>query len=39
MRPPMIADVPGLDQKASLFERFKQFTRMIVSVPKAEVDK
>jgi hypothetical protein len=39
MRPRAIAGVPGLDPKASPFERFQQFARMIVSVPKAEADR
>jgi len=39
VRPRTISRVPGLDPKASPSERFQQFARMIVSVPKAEADK
>ena len=39
MRPRAISGVPGLDPKASPFERFQEFARMIVSVPKAEADR
>ena len=39
MRPRAIQGVPGLNSDASPFERFQQFARMIVSVPKAEADK
>jgi hypothetical protein len=38
MRPRAISGVPGLDPKASAFERFEKFVRMIISVPKAEAD-
>lgn len=39
MRPRAIQTVPGLDPNASPFERFKEFARRIISVPKEEADK
>jgi hypothetical protein len=39
MRPRAIQDVPGLDPKASPFERFRQFAATIARIPKAEADK
>jgi hypothetical protein len=39
MRPCAIQGVPELDSKATPFERFEQFARLIVRVPKAEADK
>ena len=39
MRPRAIQGVPGLNPNGSPSERFEQFARMIVRVPKAEADK
>lgn len=39
MRPRAIQNVPGLDSNASPFERFQEFARRLVQVPKAEADK
>lgn len=39
MRPRAIQSVPGLKSDDSPSERFEQFARMIVSVPKAEADR
>ena len=39
MRPRAIQDVPGLKADSSPSERFEQFARMIISVPKAEADR
>ena len=39
MRPRAIQTVPGLNPDSSPFERFREFARMIVSVPKAEADR
>jgi hypothetical protein len=38
MRPRSMQDVPGLDPNASPYERFRQFARLIVAVPKTEVE-
>jgi hypothetical protein len=39
MRPRAISGIPaGLDEHSSPGERFEKFVRMIVSVPKVEVD-
>jgi len=38
MRPRAIQSVPGLDPNLSPGERFEQFARMIVRVPKQEAD-
>jgi hypothetical protein len=38
MRPRAIQTVPGLDPNASPFERLKEFARMIIRVPKTEVE-
>ena len=39
MRPRAIQSVPGLDPSATPFERFEQLARLIVAVPKSEVEK
>lgn len=39
MRPRAVQSVPGLDPNATPFERFEQFARLIVAVPKSEVEK
>ena len=39
MRPRAIQSVPGLDPDGSPFERFQQFARLIVAVPKTELEK
>lgn len=39
MRPRAIQGVPGLDPGASPFERFERFARLIIAVPKSEVEK
>jgi len=39
MRPRAIQTVPGLKAESSPGERFMDFSRMIVSVPKAEADR
>jgi hypothetical protein len=39
MRPRLITEVPGLDPKASPFERFQKFVQLIAAVPKAEADR
>ena len=39
MRPRAIQSVPGLDPSATPFERFAQFARLIVAVPKTELEK
>lgn len=39
MRPRAIQSVPGLDPKASPAQRFEQFSRMLVAVPKSELEK
>lgn len=36
MRPRAIQSVPGLDPSGTPFERFRQFAKMIVAVPKIE---
>lgn len=36
MRPRSIQSVPGLDPNGTPFERFRQFAKMIVAVPKTE---
>jgi hypothetical protein len=38
VRPRAIQSVPGLDPHGSPFERFKQFARLIVRIPKDEAD-
>lgn len=39
MRPRAIHSVPGLDAAATPFERFEQFARRIIAVPRSEVEK
>lgn len=39
MRPRSIQGVPGLDPKASPFERFTQFVKVIAQVSKVEADR
>jgi hypothetical protein len=39
MRPRSFQSVPGLDPEATPFERLQEFARMIVAVPKSEVEK
>lgn len=39
MRPRAIQSVPGLDPAGSPFERFRQFARLLVKVPKAEMER
>jgi len=39
VRPRAIQTVPGLPPDGSPFERFREFARMIVSVPKSEADR
>jgi hypothetical protein len=36
VRPRSIQSVPGLDPTGTPFERFRQFAKMIVAVPKTE---
>ena len=38
MRPRAIQGVPGLDPNATPFERFERFARLIVAVPKTELE-
>ena len=38
MRPRAIQSVPGLDPRATPFERFERFARIIAAVPKSEVE-
>jgi hypothetical protein len=38
MRSRAIQEVPGLDVASSPFDRFRQFAKRIVSVPKEEAD-
>jgi hypothetical protein len=39
MRPRAIQSVPGLDPNGTPFERLRQFAKMVVSVPKKELEK
>jgi hypothetical protein len=39
VRPRSIQGVPGLDPKASPFERFTQFVKVIAQVSKVEADR
>ncbi len=39
MRPPAISNAQVPNQDLSPFERFREFARMVVSVPKAEADR
>jgi hypothetical protein len=39
MRQRLIREVPGLEPNASPFERFEQFARRIIAVPKSEAEK
>jgi hypothetical protein len=39
MRPRAIQSVPGLDPNGTPFGRLRQFAKMIVSVPKQELEK